>query len=226
MAYEYLKKLFKTGEDGAVVPMSFEELVAAIEADDKLNLVNLADGGFVSKDKLDTKITELGETKKLLEDANATIQSYKDMDIDGIKKSASDWEEKYNTDTKALQDKLDAQATEFAAEKYMGQYQFTSPLAAKAAMAEFMAQGFKRSDDGIFLGADDFMHKMKESNPGAFVVEVPPADPEPPAPTKPTFTPPNPANPPKNNKGRMSLTEMMKYKAEHPDTNVETLFEE
>lgn len=226
MAYEYLKKLFKTGEDGAVVPMSFEELVAAIEADDKLKLVNLADGGFVSKDKLDTKITELGETKKLLEDANATIQSYKDMDIDGIKKSASDLEEKYNTDTKALQDKLDAQATEFAAEKYMGQYQFTSPLAAKAAMAEFMAQGFKRSDDGIFLGADDFMHKMKESNPGAFVVEVPPADPEPPAPTKPTFTPPNPANPPKNNKGRMSLTEMMKYKAEHPDTNVETLFEE
>lgn len=226
MAYEYLKKLFKTGEDGAVVPMSFEELVAAIEADDKLKLVNLADGGFVSKDKLDTKITELGETKKLLEDANATIQSYKDMDIDGIKKSASDWEEKYNTDTKALQDKLDARATEFAAEKYMGQYQFTSPLAAKAAMAEFMAQGFKRSDDGIFLGADDFMHKMKESNPGAFVVEVPPADPEPPAPTKPTFTPPNPANPPKNNKGRMSLTEMMKYKAEHPDTNVETLFEE
>lgn len=226
MAYEYLKKLFKTGEDGTVVPMSFEELVAAIEADDKLKLVNLADGGFVSKDKLDTKIIELGETKKLLEDANATIQSYKDMDIDGIKKSASDWEEKYNTDTKALQDKLDAQATEFAAEKYMGQYQFTSPLAAKAAMAEFMAQGFKRSDDGIFLGADDFMHKMKVSNPGAFVVEVPPADPEPPAPTKPTFTPPNPANPPKNNKRRMSLTEMMKYKAEHPDTNVETLFEE
>lgn len=226
MAYEYLKKLFKTGEDGAVVPMSFEELVAAIEADDKLKLVNLADGGFVSKDKLDTKITELGETKKLLDDANTTIQSYKDMDIDGIKKSASDWEEKYNTDTKALQDKLDAQATEFAAEKYMGQYQFTSPLAAKAAMAEFMAQGFKRSDDGTFLGADDFMSKMKESNPGAFVVEAPSTDPEPPAPPKPTFTTPNPANPPKNNKRRMSLTEMMKYKAEHPDTDVNTFFEE
>lgn len=226
MAYEYLKKLFKTGEDGAAVPMSFEELVAAIEADDKLKLVNLADGGFVSKDKLDTKIIELGDTKQLLEDANATIQSYKDMDIDGIKKSASDWEEKYNTDTKALQDKLDAQATEFAAEKYMGQYQFTSPLAAKAAMAEFMEQGFKRSDDGTFLGADDFMAKMKESNPGAFVVEMPSTDPNPPAPPKPTFTPPNPVNPPKSNKRRMSLTEMMRYKAEHPDTDVNSLFEE
>lgn len=226
MAYEYLKKLFKTGEDGAAVPMSFEELVAAIEADDKLNLVNLADGGFVSKDKLDTKITELEDTKKLLEDANATIQSYKDMDIDGIKKSASDWEEKYNTDTKALQDKLDAQATEFAAEKYMGQYQFTSPLAAKAAMAEFMEQGFKRSDDGTFLGADDFMAKMKESNPGAFVVEMTSTDSNPPAPPKPTFTPPNPVNPSKSNKRRMSLTEMMRYKAEHPDTDVNSLFEE
>lgn len=226
MAYEYLKKLFKTGEDGVIVPMSFEGLVAAIEADDKLKLVNLADGGFVSKDKLDTKITELAETKKLLEDANTTIQSYKDMDIDGIKKSASDWEEKYNTDTKALQDKLESQATEFAAEKYMGQFQFTSPLVAKAAMAEFMAQGFKRSEDGTFLGADDFMTKMKESNPGAFVVEAPVTDPEPPAPPKPTFTPPNPANPPKNNKRRMSLTEMMRYKADHPDTDVNSLFEE
>lgn len=225
MAYEFLKKLYKTGEDGKLVAMTFEELVAAIEADGKMKLVNLEDGGYVSKDKLDTKITELGETKKLLDEANTTIQSYKDMDIDGIKKSASDWEEKYNTDTKALNDKLEEQATEFAAEKYMGQFKFTSPLVAKAAMTEFMAQGFKRGEDGTFLGADDFMNKMKEANPGAFVVETPPADPEPPAPPKPTFAPTNPANPPKNKK-KMSLTEMMQYKAEHPDTDISTFFEE
>jgi len=225
MAYEYLTKLFKNGEDGKPIAMTPEELIAAIEAAPKLKLINLEDGGFVAKDKLDTKITELAETKKLLDEANTTIQSYKDMDIEGIKKSASDWEEKYKTDTKALNEKLEKQATEFAAEKYMGKFQFTSPLVAKAAMAEFMAQGFKRGEDGTFLGADDFMAKMKESNPGAFVVETPPADPEPPAPPKPSFAPTNPVNPPKKTK-KMSLTEMMKYKAEHPDADVDSFFEE
>lgn len=225
MAYEFLKKLFGTPKDGeAPKAMTYEELEAAIDADEKLKLINLEDGGYVAKDKLDTKITELKDTKKLLEDANATIQTYKDMDIDGIKKSVTDWEAKYNTDTKALQDKLDEQATEFAAKEYMSKFHFTSTLAAKAAMSEFMAHGFKRGDDGKFLGADDFMSAMKESNPGAFVVETPPSQDPPPAP-KPTFTPPNPANPPKLKK-KMTLTEKMKYMAENPGTDVNSLFED
>lgn len=226
MAYEFLKKLFGTPKDGEKPKsMTYEELEAAIDADGTLKLINLEDGGFVSKEKLDTKITELKETTKLLKDANETIQTYKDMDIEGIKKSVTDWEAKYNTDTKALQDKIEAQATEFAAKEYMSKYNFTSPLVAKAALAEFMAQEFKRGEDGTFLGADDFMKSMKESNPGAFVVETPPTDPEPPAPPKPTFTPPNPANPPKPAK-KMTLTEKMKYMADHPGTDVNSLFEE
>lgn len=225
MAYEFLKRLFGTPKDGEKPKaMTYEELEAAIDADDKIKLINLEDGGYVPKKTLDTKNTELGETKKLLKEANDTIQTYKEMDIDGIKKSVTDWETKYNTDTKALQEKLDAQATEFAAKEYMSKFQFTSPLAAKAAMSEFMAQGFKRGDDGKFLGADDFMKSMKESNPGAFVVETPPAQDTPPA-SKPTFTPPNPANPPKANK-KMTLTEKMKYMAEHPGTDVNSLFED
>lgn len=224
MAYEFLKKLFGKNEDGTPKALTYEELEAAIDTDDKLKLINLEDGGYVSKDKLDTKITELGETKKLLKDANEAIQTYKDMDIDGIQQSVKDWEIKYNADTKALQDKLDEQANEFAAKEYMGKYQFTSPLAAKAAMSEFMAQGFKRGDDGKFLGADDFMKSMKESNPGAFVVETPPVSDPPPVP-KPIFAPPNPANPPKSGK-KMTLTEKMKYMAEHPGTDVNSLFED
>lgn len=224
MAYEFLKKLFGKNEDGTPKALTYEELEAAIDADGKIKVVNLEDGGYVAKQKLDDKITELKDTKQLLDDANSTIQTYKDMDIENIKRSVGEWETKYNTDTKALQDKLDAQATEFAAKEYMGKYQFTSPLAAKAAMAEFMAQGFKRGDDGTFLGADDFMKSMKESNPGAFVVETPPTQDTPPAP-KPTFTPPNPVNPPKAKK-KMTLTEKMKYMAENPGTDVNSLFED
>lgn len=220
-----------------------EELFAQVDAkiqehnngqEDKkkhVRFVDLSEGNYVSKEKhtaLEQKAEgfrmEAEGYKAQLGEANTTIQSYKDMDIDGIKKSAADWETKYNTDTKALQDKLDAQATEFAAEKYMGQFQFTSPLVAKAAMAEFMAQGFKRSEDGTFLGADDFMTKMKENNPGAFVVETPPTDPEPPKPPKPTFTPGTDPTPP-GGKKKMSLTEAMKYKNEHPEADITTLLE-
>jgi len=38
--------------------------------------------------------SKLDAVSKQLEEANTTIQSYKDMDIEGIKKSAADWEEK------------------------------------------------------------------------------------------------------------------------------------
>lgn len=223
MAYEFLKKLFGANEDGTPKAMTYEELETAIDADEQLKVANVADGNWVTKETYDADKVELEETKKLLSEANTTIQSYEDMDIEGIKKSASDWKEKYDTDTKALKDKLDAQATEFAAKEFMSQYKFTSPLAQKAAMSEFMAKEFKRGDDGKFLGAEDFMAQMKEANPGAFVADDPAPPADPPAP-KPRFAPPNPANPPKNGK-KMTLTEKMKYAAENPGVNVDTLFE-
>lgn len=224
MAYEFLKKLFGTPKEGEEPKaMTYEELEAAIDAAKDIQIVDIKAGGYVSKEKLDAKITELNGVKDQLKNANAEIQSYKDMDIDGIKDSAKEWESKYNAETKALQDKLDAQAKEFAAKEYMSKFKFTSPLAEKAAMAEFMAKEFKLGEDGKFLGADDFMESMKASNPGAFVVETPPADPAPTTP-KPSFAPSNPANPPKSGK-KMTLTEKMKYMADHPGTDVNSLFD-
>ena len=49
-----------------------------------------------------TLTTERDGLKTQLSDANTEIQSYKDMDIEGIKQAAADWEAKYNTDTQAL----------------------------------------------------------------------------------------------------------------------------
>ena len=86
MAYEFLKKLFGTPKDGeAPKAMTYEELEAAIDADKKIQVVDIKSGGYVSKEKLDAKITELDGVKQQLADANTEIKSYKDMDIDGIK---------------------------------------------------------------------------------------------------------------------------------------------
>ena len=56
--YEFLKKLFKE-VDGQPEAITAEELIKRIQADSKLKIVNLEDGGYVAKEKLDAKITEL-----------------------------------------------------------------------------------------------------------------------------------------------------------------------
>ena len=60
--------------------IEYAELEAAIDADKKIQVVDVKAGGYVSKEKLDAKITELDGVKQQLSDANTTIQSYKDMD--------------------------------------------------------------------------------------------------------------------------------------------------
>ena len=70
MAYDFLKKLFKKDENGAIIPMTAEELEAAIDADKNIKIVDLSAGGYIAKDKFDAKETELKGVKKQLEDAN------------------------------------------------------------------------------------------------------------------------------------------------------------
>ena len=137
--------------------------------DEQVENVISANGKDIEKvkTKLTAAETARDEYKEQLETANTTIQSYKDMDIEGIKQSASDWEKKYNDDLKAMQDKLDGQAYDFALKEYVSGYQFTSDLVKEAVIAQLKAQGFKLND-GKLLGADDFMKQLKEANPSAF----------------------------------------------------------
>lgn len=171
--YEFLKKLFKE-VDGQPEAITAEELIKRIQADKSLNIVNLKDGGYVSKDKFDAKETELSGVKQQLTDANATIQSYKDMDIEGIKKSAQEWENKYKTDTKALNDKLAEQERAHQTDMFLSGYKFTSKAAQAGIRAEFEKKGFKL-EDGVFLGAKDYMKSLMEDvdYKGAFVQENP-----------------------------------------------------
>lgn len=119
------------------------------------------------KSQIKTLETERDGLKKQLDEANKSIQSYKDMDIDGIKKSAADWQAKYNTDTKALQDKLDAQAYGYAVEGIVAKEKFSSQAAKKAFVSELTSKGLKL-EDGKLLGYDEFLKGYKESDPDAF----------------------------------------------------------
>lgn len=138
--------------------------------DKPVKLANLTDGGYVSLEKYQALETKSAGLEKQLGEANEAIQSYKDMDIDGIRKSVTDWEEKYNTDTQALQKRLEGQQREFAAERFLDSQKIKSPLSRKAILQEFLSQGLELKD-GAFVGADEYMKGLKEKYPDEFEKE-------------------------------------------------------
>lgn len=167
-----------------------EELYAQVE--EKLNEVNakipdkvnhvrftdLSEGNYVSKEKFDTKVTELKGVQQQLADANKEIQSYKDMDIEGVKKSSKDWEEKYNKDTQALKDQIAAQERSHQTDRYLD----TVGIKPGAMYREFVKKAFEskefKLDGEKFLGADEFIASLK-TNPDykdAFIQETPGGD--------------------------------------------------
>lgn len=178
MAYEFLKKLFGTPAEGEQPKaMTYDELEAAIDADKGITIVNLKDGGYVSKDKFDAKETELKGVQTQLTTANETIKGFEGQDVEGIKKKVSDWETKYNTDTQQLKDQLAAQARSHAEEMFLSGYQFTSKAARNGVLAELRAKDFK-VEDGTILGGKEFMQTLMENEDykGAFVAQKPADD--------------------------------------------------
>lgn len=175
MAYEFLRKLFGTTKEGEEPrKMTYEELEAAIDADPKLNVVDIAGGDYVSKAKLDAKIAELKGVQEQLTAANAKIESF--GDVDAIKNEVQEWKTKYAEETKRLETEakknLDKVERDYAEREFFGKYKFTSEAAKKGIMAEFREKDFKL-DNGTFLGAEDYMKQLMESeeNKGAFAKE-------------------------------------------------------
>lgn len=164
-----------------------EELFSQVDAriqehnsgiEDKLKHVRFADlseGSYVSREKYKNLETTVNGLQTQLGEANTTIQSYKEMDIDGIKKSVSEWETKYETDTKNLQDQILNQQKQFAAERFLDTQKIKSPLSRKAIMQEFLSQDLK-FNDGVFEGADDYMKGIKEKYPDEFEQEEAPSE--------------------------------------------------
>lgn len=175
MAYDFLKKYFGTQKEGEQAPaLTFAQLEAAIAADKDVSIVNLKEGGYVSKEKFDAKETELKGVQTQLTAANQQIQSFKDMDVDGIKKQVTDWETRYNEETQKLQKQLSDQERAHAEEMFLSHYNFTSKAAKAGVLADLRAKEFK-IDGGVLLGAKEFMDSLMadEEYKGAFVVEEP-----------------------------------------------------
>ena len=114
--------------------------------------------------------TERDSLKTQLEAANAEIKSYKDMDVDGIKQKAAEWETRYRADTKALQDKLDAATYGFGVERAVAGLKFSSTAARNQFVSDLTAKKLPLQE-GKLLGLEDYVKSYREGDPGAFVPE-------------------------------------------------------
>lgn len=123
-----------------------------------------------SDQTIQTLTTERDGLRGQLSDANVTIQSYKDMDIDGIKRKAEEWERKYDTDTKKLKADLEAAEYGHMVKDAASGLQFSSESARRAFVADLTAKKLPLQD-GKLLGLDDFVSAYKESDPNAFAPE-------------------------------------------------------
>lgn len=213
--YEFLKALFND-ESGNPTSLTFDQLSEKLSSATDIKLVNIADGGYVKKEKLDAKITELNGVRKQLTDAHTEIKSYKDMDIEGIKKKASEWENKYTTETTALNEKLVQQERDYARDLFFKNYKFSSSFAEEGVKADFDKQGFKLVD-GVYMGGKEYMDKLQndEATKSAFVIEPAGGNNEGGDP-QPQFSQQQrqPQNPPKPKK---TLEDWMKMANEHPE---------
>lgn len=179
---EFLKELFGTTEDGQPVALTFEQLeAAAAQHKDTIKAVNLASGGYVAQGKYDADVkkeqTRAEGLQKQLDEANTTIKSLQDgaADIEAVKKAAKEWEEKYKTDTAALEEKMKAQDRSHQADMFLSGFKYTSKAAQAGIRAAFDQKEFKLVD-GKFEGADEFMKSLMADDDykGAFEVEKQP----------------------------------------------------
>ena len=110
--------------------------------------------------------------KTQLSEANTQIQSFKEMDIDGIKASAEEWKTKYETDTKALNEKIAAKDYDYAIKDFMSQFKFIDDDVKETVINKFKSKEFKL-EEGKFLGGEDFMKEYKENHKSLFVSDEP-----------------------------------------------------
>lgn len=195
-----IEELFKKAENGTLTLEQFKTLANGAK------FVDLSEGNYVSKNKYtddlnakDTKISGLEDTIKTrdsdLKDLQDKLKAA-GTDADKLAQLTTDvnnWQTKYSADTKALQDKLDKQAYEFAVKEFAATKKFTSNAAKRDFINSMIAENLKMKN-GSIIGADDFATGYGTDNADAFVTE--PKTPTEPETPKPTFVNPTPGGNP------------------------------
>lgn len=142
--------------------MTKEELQALGLTDEQITELFKINGKDVEKAKGDlaTKETELASTKEQLKTANTEIESYKSMDVEGIKKAADDYKAKYEASEAKAKEELETLKFNHAIENALGAAKAKNVKAVKALLN---VEGLKLNGDEI-IGLKDQIEGLKKDN--------------------------------------------------------------
>lgn len=182
MKREFLIELFKKHLPETEIP---KEAIDAIMDENGRD----AEGGKATLAKAQSElkaaqeqVAALAEQIKQRDTDIATLQK-EAATSEETKKALTELQAKYDTESKEYQTKLEEQQKEaekqlaeqaysHATEDFFKEQPFASELARKAAIADFKAAGLKLDpQSGKFLGADDWLKQLRETDPAAFKAE-------------------------------------------------------
>ena len=155
---EFLKKLF--GEKA----VTFEEFETAYKAQesakDGVKVINLTEGGYVDKQKFDSKVTELKTATDNLTVLQETVKKFDGVDVEKLKTAATDAQKKFDADLATVRrdSAIDLLLVQSGARNV------------KAAKALLDLSKVKLKDDGGIDGVD--IEGLKKSDPYLFTVET------------------------------------------------------
>lgn len=181
-----------------------------------VRFVDLSEGGYVSAEKYNAKITALSEMN---EDLKGQITK-RDADMNDLnarltaaqtdagklaeaQTALSDLQTRYETERGEWESKAQRREYEFKVREKAGNLKFTSPAVKRDFISQAMAKNFATEGDNL-LGYDEFVTQYTTDNPGAFAADAP--APQIVAPNG-SYTPP----------GKKSLADLMREKNEHPE---------
>jgi hypothetical protein len=149
-----LKALFGTDA------LTWEQLEEKLKDNKEVKLANLAAGSHISKGKYDDVVSELEIANKTIKGLQETVSKFDGVDLDGLKKSVSDWETKYNTDIEAVKLEGDIYKNVIA----------RKPKDPDVVMALLDRTSIKRDGDKV-IGLTEQLDKLAESKVRLFEEE-------------------------------------------------------
>jgi hypothetical protein len=154
---EKLKALFGTEA------LTWEQLEEKLKDNKEVKIANLAAGSYVDKSKYDNKVAELETANGTIKGLKETVAKFDGVDVEKLKKDASDWEAKYNTDIAAV--KLDS-----AVSMALVEAKAKNPKLAKAALDMSLV----KLDGENLVGLTEQLDNLKKSDAYLFEEEQKP----------------------------------------------------
>jgi predicted nucleic acid-binding Zn-ribbon protein len=149
-----------------------KKLLGDSVADDVIDKIMAEHGRDIEKHKTDigTVTTERDGLKAQLEEANKQMESFKGMDIEGVKKSADDWKAKAEQAAKDAESQVSKLKFDHALESALTGAKAKNPVAVRALLKE---ADLKLGEDGQIVGLKEQLEKVKADNDYLFESDEP-----------------------------------------------------